>query len=449
MDAVFLARLQFGVTAGFHFLFPPTTLGLTLVILILESAYLRTGREAVRQVSDFLVKVLGIVFVMGVATGIALEFAFGNNWAAYSRTVGDIFGAPLAAEGVFAFFLESVFLGILVFGRRRVSRGVYWLSAFLVFFASHLSGLWIIIANSWMQTPAGFRMEAGRAVLTDFFQAAFNPSTVVRFVHTILGGWITGALVAAGIAGWLMLKGRSRDRILPLFRTSLAVFIAASLLQLGSGHAHSVQVARTQPEKMAAFEALWVSQTGAPFTVFGIPDETSQTTHLAVRVPGFLSLLVGMNTDTMVRGLNEFPKDERPPVFVPFASYHLMILFGLLFIGLAAAGAVYLVRKKLPPPAWFLKALVLAIPLPYLANEAGWVSAEVGRQPWAVHGVLRTADAVSKVVPAGNILFSLILFTVIYALIAAAGLSIILKIVRHGPEGEGGEESVTTPSGGR
>ncbi len=450
MDAVLLARLQFGITAGFHFLFPPTTLGLTLVILILESVYLRTGREAVRQVSDFLVKVLGVVFVMGVATGIALEFAFGNNWSAYARTVGDIFGAPLAAEGVFAFFLESVFLGILLFGRRRVSRRVYWLSAFLVFFASHLSGLWIIIANSWMQTPAGFRMEAGRAVLTDFFQAAFNPSTVVRFVHTILGGWITGSLVSAGIAGWLMMKNRSRDKVLPLFRTSLAVFVAASLLQLGSGHAHSIQVTRTQPEKMAAFEALWVSQTGAPFTVFGIPDEKNETTHLAVRVPGFLSFLVGLNTNTLVKGLNEFPKDERPPVFVPFASYHLMILFGLVFIGLAVAGAVFLARKRIPPPRWFLKALVLAIPLPYLANEAGWVSAEVGRQPWAVHGVLRTADAVSKVVPAGNILFSLILFTVIYALIAAAGMSIILKIVKHGPEGETDQVRAGAPfEGGR
>jgi cytochrome d ubiquinol oxidase subunit I len=446
MNPVLLARLQFGFTAGFHFLFPPTTLGLSLVIVILESLYLRKKDEIYRDVSSYLVRILGVVFVMGVATGIALEFAFGNNWSAYSRTVGDIFGAPLAAEGVFSFFLESVFLGILVFGRRRVSPKIYWLSAFLVFFAAHLSGLWIIIANSWMQTPAGFRMEAGRAVLTSFFEAAFNPSTVVRFVHTILGGWITGSLVAAGIAAWLLLKNRSRGKAVILLKTSLSVFIVTSVVQLGSGHAHSIQVTRTQPEKMAAFEALWETRSGAPFTVFGIPDERTEKTHLALRIPGFLSFLVGFDTATKVQGLNDFPKDERPPVLLPFAGYHLMILLGLLFILMAVLGVVLLTRKKLADSRWYLKLLIFAIPLPYLANELGWISAEVGRQPWAVYRVLKTADAVSKVVPAGNILFSLILFAAIYALIAAAGMSIILRLVRRGfDESEEGKEGQSPP----
>jgi cytochrome d ubiquinol oxidase subunit I len=445
MSAVFLARLQFGLTAGFHFLFPPTTLGLTLVILILESLYLRKKDETYRNVSSFLVKILGVVFVMGVATGIALEFAFGNNWSSYSRTVGDIFGAPLAAEGVFAFFLESVFLGILVFGRRRVSARMYWLSAFLVFFASHLSGLWIIIANSWMQTPAGFRMVAGRAVLTDFFQAALNPSTVVRLVHTVLGGWITGSLAAAGVAAWLVLKNRSRAKAVLLLKTALSVFVVASLLQLGSGHAHSIQVTKTQPEKMAAFEALWETRTAAPFTVFGIPDVKNEKTDLAIRVPGMLSFLVGFDTGTKVQGLNDFPKDERPPVLLPFAGYHLMILFGLLFILMAVWGAVLLLRKRAADSRLFLKLLLLAIPLPYLANELGWIAAEVGRQPWAVFRVLRTSDAVSRVVPAGNILFSLILFTVIYALIAAAGVSVVLRLVRKGPDEE--KEGQSPPGG--
>ena len=369
---------------------------------------------------------------MGVATGIALEFAFGNNWSAYSRAVGDIFGAPLAAEGVFSFFLESVFIGILVFGRRRVSPKMYWLSAFLVFFASHLSGLWIIIANSWMQTPAGYALEGGRAVLTDFWQAAFNPSTVVRFFHTILGGWVTGSLVAAGIAAWHLLKGRSREKAALVLRVSVIVFAVTAVLQLGSGHAHSVQVTRTQPEKMAAFEALWQTQSGAPFTIFGIPDEKTEKTRLAVRIPRFLSFLVGFDMDATVLGLNEFPKDERPPVFLPFAGYHLMILFGLIFIAMAVWGGILLARKKLGESRAYLKLIILAIPLPYLANELGWIAAEVGRQPWAVYRVLRTADAASKVVPAGNILFSLVLFVVIYTLIAAAGLSIILRLVRSG-----------------
>jgi len=436
MDAVFLARLQFGLIAGFHFLFPPTTLGLSLIVVIVETLYLRTKNEAYKQLSAYLVKILGTVFVMGVATGISLEFAFGNNWAAYSRAVGDIFGAPLAAEAVFSFFLESVFLGILVFGRNRVSPKTYRLSAWLVFFGAHLSGLWILIANSWMQTPAGFHMEGGRAVLDSFWQAAFNPSTVVRYVHTILGGWITGALVAMAIAAWLLLKGKAVGKAALLMKAALAVFAAAAVLQLGSGHAHSVQVTRTQPEKMAAFEALWETRDGAPFTVFGIPDETNERTLLAIRIPKMLSLLVHFDPNGRVLGLSEFPKEDRPPVLLPFAGYHIMILLGLVFILMAAAGIRLLLKKRLTTSRGFLKLLLFAVPLPYLANETGWIAAEVGRQPWAVYKVLRTSEAVSAVVPAGNILFSIILFGVIYALIGAAGLGIILRTVRGGPGGE-------------
>ena len=447
MNAVFLARLQFGLTAGFHFLFPPTTLGLSLIVLIVEALYLRTRDEAYKRLSIFLVRILGTVFVMGVATGIALEFAFGNNWAAYSRTVGDIFGAPLAAEAVFSFFLESVFLGILVFGRNRVSEKTYATSAFLVFLGSHLSGLWILIANSWMQTPAGFRLEGGRAVMEDFWQAAFNPSTVIRFVHTILGGWMTGGLVAMAVAAWLLLKGHARDEAPArrLMTPALVVFAAAAVLQLGSGHAHSMQVWRTQPEKMAAYEAHWQTMDGAPFTVFGIPDEKNERTLLAVRVPKMLSMLTQLSPNGRVVGLDEFPKDERPPVFVPFAGYHLMILFGLIFIGLGLAGLWLFRRRKLLTSRRFLKLLILAVPLPYLANEAGWVAAEVGRQPWAVYKLLRTSEAVSGAVPAGNVLFSLIAFTAIYALIAAAGLTVILKTVRGGP----GQPLAQGPKGDR
>jgi len=436
MDAVFLARLQFGLTAGFHFLFPPTTLGLSLIVLLLETLYLRTKKDLYKDLSAYLVRILSIVFVMGVATGIVLEFAFGNNWAAYSRTVGDVFGAPLAAEAVFSFFLESVFLGILVFGRSRVKPKTYRLSAVLVFVGAHLSGLWIIMANSWMQTPAGFRMESGRAVLDDFFKAAFNPSTVVRFVHTIIGGWLTGALVAMAVAAWLMLKGRTAEKAAALMKTSLAVFAVSAVLQLGTGHAHSVQVTRTQPEKMAAFEALWRTQDGAPFTVFGIPDAKNERTRLAVRIPKMLSLLVHFDPNGRVLGLDEFPKEDRPPVLLPFATYHAMILLGLVFIALGARGTWLQARKRLGSSRGFLKLLLFAVPLPYLANEGGWIAAEVGRQPWAVYKVLRTSEAVSAVVPAGNILFSLVLFAAIYALIGAAGLSVILRTIRRGP-GEG------------
>ncbi|MGZ5487648.1 MAG: cytochrome ubiquinol oxidase subunit I [Candidatus Aminicenantales bacterium] len=443
MDAVFLARLQFGLTAGFHFLFPPTTLGLSLLLVIVETLYVKTKDAVYQRLSVYLVKILGTVFVMGVATGIALEFAFGNNWAAYSRTVGDIFGAPLAAEAVFSFFLESVFLGILVFGRDRVSARTYRLSVFLVFFGAHLSGLWIIIANSWMQTPAGFRLEVGRAVLTSFGQAAFNPSTVIRFVHTILGGWTTGALVAMAVAAWLLLKGRSTAAAGHLMKPALAVFAVSAVLQLGSGHLHSIQVTRTQPEKMAAFEAHWKTMDGAPFTVFGIPDEKNERTLLAVRIPKMLSMLVHLDPEGRVLGLDEFPKDERPPVFLPFAGYHLMILFGLLFILMGVWGVWLQARKKLATSRAYLKLVLFAVPLPYLANETGWIAAEVGRQPWAVFRVLRTSEAVSTVVPAGNILFSIVVFSLIYALIGVAGLTIILRTIRGGP----GEPVAGAPKG--
>ena len=434
MDAVLLARIQFGLAAGFHFLFPPTTFGLTLIILILETLYIKKKDELYKNISSFLIKILGVVFIMGVATGISLEFAFGNNWSEYSRMVGDIFGAPLAAEGVFAFFLESVFIGILVFGRKRVSERTYWISSFLVFFGSHLSGLWIIIANSWMQTPAGFKLEGGRAVLTNFFQAAVNHSTFVRYFHTVAGGWITGSLLAAGIASWFLIKHRHLEKAKIILKTSLIIFITFSILQLFLGHWHAVQVANTQPEKMAAFEALWETKKEAPFAVFGIPDEKAQKTHLYVGIPKLLSFLIHFNSNAEVLGLNEFPENERPPVFLPFATYHIMIFSGMVFILMSIMGLYLLIRKKLWDSKWYLRFLLFSIPLAYLSNESGWIAAEVGRQPWAVYKVLKTSDAVSTVVPAGNILFSLLMFTAVYTLLAIIGISIILKIIKKGPD---------------
>ena len=434
MDAILLARIQFGLVAGYHFLFPPITLGLSFVIVILETLYLRKGDVLYKNASNFLIKLLAVIFVMGVSTGIVLEFAFGNNWSEYSRMVGDVFGAPLAAEGVFSFFLESVFLGILVFGRSRVSKKAYWWSAFLVCFASHLSGVWIIIANSWMQTPAGFKIEGGRAVLTNFFQAAVNHSTGIRYIHVVMGAWMTGSLVVAAVAAWYLLKEQHFEKAKLLLKTSLWVFIISSLLQLGFGHVHSVQVAETQPEKMAAFEALWESEEGAAFTVFGIPDAKTQKTHMAVKIPKFLSFLIHFDFNARVLGLNEFPEEDQPPVFLPFVSYHLMILLGLLFIGMAVVGIFLLWKKKAWTARWYLRILLFAFPLPLLANELGWIAAEVGRQPWAVYKVLGTADAASKVVPAGNILFSIIVFTAIYSLISVASIAVIRKLIQKGPD---------------
>lgn len=434
MNLVLLARIQFAFAAGFHFLFPPTTFGLSFIILILESLYLKSKNETYKKLSTFLVKILGVVFVVGAATGISLEFAFGTNWAQYSRMVGDIFGAPLAAEAIFAFFMESIFLGILVFGREKVSRTMYWTAAFLVFFGAHISGLWIIIANSFMQTPAGFELVGGRAALTDFFAAALNHSTFIRYFHTMIGGWITGALFSAAVAAWYLLKNKYVEYAKRLVKISLLVFVAASLLQLFLGHGHSVQVARTQPEKMAAFEGLWETRAGAPLALFGIPDEKNEKTHLFIGVPRLLSYLVYFDGNAQVTGLKEFPAEVRPPVLLSFAAYHIMIVIGMFFVLLAVVGAYLLARKKVIQAKWYLKTLIFAVPLPYIANETGWIAAEVGRQPWAVYHLLKTADSVSVVVPAWQILVTLLLFIILYAAIFVVFMKILLKIIRSGPE---------------
>ncbi|NVM00760.1 MAG: cytochrome ubiquinol oxidase subunit I [Candidatus Helarchaeota archaeon] len=434
MDSILLSRIQFGLAACFHFLFPPFTLGLSLIILIIETLYLKHKDDFYNNLSNFLVKILGLVFVVGVATGIVLEFSFGTNWSEFSRFVGDIFGAPLAAEGVFAFFLESVFLGVLIFGRNRVSKKVYWLSAFLVFFGSHISGLWIIIANSWMQTPAGFKIEGGRAVLTNFFQAAINHSTVIRYIHTVIASWITGSLFVTGISAFYIIKKRYVEYAKVYFKVAVIIFIFASIIQLFAGHSHSVQVAKTQPEKMAAFEALWKTKEGAPLALFGIPDSEKEKTYLYVGIPKLLSLLIHGDFNARVVGLAEFPKEEQPPVFLPFVSYHIMIIIGMLFVIMAMIGLYLLLKKKIWSADWYLKLLLYSIPLPHIANQFGWIGAEVGRQPWAVYKILRTANAASVVVPAGQILFSLLVFGLIYIFITGVFIYVLISFVKKGPE---------------
>jgi cytochrome d ubiquinol oxidase subunit I len=438
MDAILLSRIQFGVAAGFHFIFPPLSLGISLFILIFETLYLRFNNDLHKTISSFLIKILGVIFVLGVATGIVLEFSFGTNWAQYSRLVGDIFGVPLAAEGIFSFFLESVFLGLLVFGREKVSKKTFWLAAFLVFFGAHLSGLWIIIANSWMQTPAGYTVDNGRALLTDFTAAVFNPSMLNRFFHVIIAAWITGSLFLAGIGSWYLIKNRYENFAKNLLKAALIVFIATAVLQFGSGHASAVIVARTQPEKLAAFEALWQSTEGAPLALFGIPIESEQKTYINIAVPKLLSLMVDFDPNSKIAGLNEFSPQERPPVLVPFVSYHIMIVLGSLFLFLALLGSFLLMKKTIYTTKWFLSILILTSPLPILANEFGWIAAEVGRQPWAVYKILKTADAVSVVVPAWQVLFSLIMFSLIFLLLLVFFIYILMKIINKGPDSASG-----------
>lgn len=433
MDAVLLSRIQFALTAGFHYIFPPLTFGITLIILITESLYLKTDKVLYKDLTKYLTKILALVFSMGVATGIVLEFSFGTNWSNYSRIVGDIFGAPLAAEGIFAFFLESTFIGVLLFGRERISKKAYWVAALMVFIGSHLSGLWIIIANSWMQTPAGFEMVNGRAVLTNFYEAAINFSTIPRYIHTVVGAWMAGSLLIAGISSWYILKKRDLDYAKPLLKISLVIFIFASFIQFGTGHYHAVQVANTQPVKMAAFEGLWDTTAGAPLSVFGIPVAKDKKTYMEIGIPKLLSLMVHAEPDAIIQGLNDFPEEVHPPVFLTFTIYHIMIGLGSLFALMSAIGLLLIKRKKLFETDWYLKGLLFAIPLPLISNEVGWMATEIGRQPWAIYNVLKTAEAASVVVPAWQILLTIILFSIIYLLLFLLFVKFMVQMIKKGP----------------
>lgn len=430
MDAVWLARLQFALTVGFHYLFPPLSIGLAWMIVYFQTRFLKTGDDAWRQTARFWIRLFAVTFAVGVATGITMEFQFGTNWAAYSRFVGDIFGAPLAAEGVFAFFLESSFLAILIYGEHRVSRRVYWLSSVLVAVGATLSAFWIVVANSWQQTPAGFELINGRAELTSFWQAVFNPSTLPRYGHVIAGALVNGTLFVLGLSAWLLLKGRHVALAERSFRAAALPFALAVVFAGAMGHYHAVQVAKTQPVKLATFEGLWETQQNAPLLVFGIPNKEEGRTDAAISIPSGLSLLVGFRPDTEILGINAFPPEDRPPLAVTFWSFHIMVyLFG--WFALLAVIALWAACKG-ARPRWFLKAAAWSVPLPFIANELGWVVAEVGRQPWVVYNLMRTKDAVSGAVPAGQILASIILFTVIYSLLFVLWLFLMKRQLDRG-----------------
>ena len=434
MDAVILARLQFAFTVGFHFLFPPLTIGMAWVIVGTMWKWKRTGEEFWLRISRFWIKLFAITFATGVATGITMEFQFGTNWAEYSRFVGDIFGAPLAAEAIFAFFLESTFLGVLLFGFGRFSRTTLFVAALLVAVGSTLSAFWIIVANSWMQTPAGFELVGGRAELTDFWAAVFNPSTWPRYAHTIMASLTTGSLFVVGVSALLLRRGKSVEEAKASLRIALALAFAATVAQFGTGHWHGMQVAETQPIKLAATEGLFDTQRRAPFVVFGIPNAREERLDAAVEVPGLLSWLAFADTDAEVQGLREVPPDERPPLGEVFFSFRFMIaLWGWFFL-LTASGMFLLWRRRLFEQRWWLRLAVWTIPLPFLANELGWMVTELGRQPWAIYGVLKTRDAISINVPAWQILASLILFGLIYALLFVAWFYLLRKHIRKGPE---------------
>ncbi|MEI8347111.1 MAG: cytochrome ubiquinol oxidase subunit I [Pseudomonadota bacterium] len=434
MDAVLLARIQFAFTVGFHYIFPPITIGMAWLIFWFQTRYLQTGDELYKKISDFWIRLFGITFAVGVATGITMEFQFGTNWAEYSRVVGDIFGAPLAAEGLTAFFLESTFLAVLIYGQHKVSKKFYWFSGLMVAVGSTLSAFWIIVANAWQQAPAGFELVNGKAVLVNFWAAAFNSATIPTYLHTINGALVTGAFFVMGLSAWFILKGQHLEFAKKSLIHSMIYALISALLVLGTGDRQAMRVAKDQPAKLAAFEGLWETQAQAPLLLFGLPCEEKEQTFYSISIPGALSLLVSGNSQTTVIGLKDIAKEDRPPIFLTFASFHNMVAMGFYLVFLPLWGVILWRRKKIFESKCFLKLALYSIPIPIIANELGWIAAEVGRQPWVVYNVLRTKDAISMSVPAGQILLSLILFGLVYALLFVLWIYLLRAKLVKGPD---------------
>lgn len=448
MDVLTLSRIQFAATISFHYIYPPLSIGLGVMLVIFEALWLKTKNPLYHQLARFWTRVFALTFAIGVATGIVMEFEFGTNWATYSRYVGDVFGSALAAEGIFAFFLESGFLAVLLFGWDKVSRGMHFFATCMVCLGAHFSAIWIVVANSWMQTPAGYHIVGegakARAEITNFWEMVFNPSSMDRLFHTLCGCWQAGAFLVVSVSAWYLLKRRHLAFARASLRVGLIVGLIASLLQLVSGHDSAKVVAKHQPAKLAAFEGLYDTSTNAPLLLFGWVDESAETVKGGVAIPGMLSWLVHGDVSKPVQGLRDTPPEDRPPVNLTFQFYHGMVAIGLGMIAVAALGFLYFWRGSLFEKRWMLWLLVLAVLGPQLANQLGWFAAEVGRQPWIVYGLMRTSEGLSAatVVHAGSVLASLVLFTVIYLLLFAVFVYLLNDKIQHGPD-----DADLTPSG--
>jgi cytochrome d ubiquinol oxidase subunit I len=436
MDLLMLSRLQFAVATIFHFLFVPLTLGLSILIAVIETIYVKTGDTAYKRMAKFWGKLLVINFAVGVVTGIALEFQFGTNWSRYSQYVGDVFGPILAIEATVAFFLESVFLAVWVFGWEKLSPKAHAATMWLVAIGSNISAFWILAANAWMQHPVGYVLRAGRAELADFLAVITQHFALMQFLHTVSAAYILSGFFVMGISAYHILKRQESDFFHTSFRMGLHFALIFSLVEIVQGHIHGAQVAEIQPTKLAAMEAHWETRSRAPIYMFLIPDEENERNRVQILpVPAALSLLAYHTPNAVVKGLKDFPRDERPPVLLTFVAFRLMTGLGFLFLLLTAIGWVK--RNHLHACPGFLRIMLYSIPLPYLACEAGWILAEVGRQPWIVYGVMKTGDAVSPI-GTSQVAVSLVAFMLVYSLLGAAGFYLLYRFARKGPEPSAG-----------
>ncbi len=437
MDVETLARIQFAFTIAFHYIYPPLSIGLGVLLVAFESIYLKTGDRAWLDLAKFWTRVFGLTFAIGVATGIVMEFEFGTNWSTYSRYVGDVFGSALAAEGIFAFFLESGFLAVLLFGWDKVGPKMHFFSALMVCLGAHFSAVWIVVANSWQQTPAGFEIRGegvgARAEITDFWEMVFNPSSVDRLTHTLVGAWQAGAFLVLSISAYYLLRRKHEVFARRSFQVALVFAAVATVLSLVTGHSSAAGVSKNQPAKLAAMEGHYPTDR-ADLAILGWVDEESGTV-VGPKIPGGLSFLVHGDFDAPVTGLSEFTPDDRPPVQAVFQFFHFMVAIGMALLGLAWFGLFAWWRGFLFRTRWLLWAFVVSVLGPQFANQLGWFTAEVGRQPWIVYGYLRTSEGLSKVVTANHVLASLIGFALIYLLLFAVFVTLLTQKIMHGPGG--------------
>ena len=437
MDVEILARIQFAFTIAFHYIYPPLSIGIGLIMVLTEGLYLKTGNKEYEILTRFWIKIFALTFGIGVATGIIMEFEFGTNWAVYSRYVGDIFGSALAAEGLFAFGLESTFLGVLLFGWNRVKPWVHFVSTVGVFLGSMFSAVWIVVANSWQQTPAGFHIVGeglmARAEVTDFWAMVFNPSSVDRIIHTWQGAILAGAFLVLSVHAYYIRKGRYIQISKKAFKIALVVATIFSLGQLVSGHSSADGVAVNQPAKLAAMEGHFEKSAPADLYLLGWVDKDKQKVT-GIVIPGGLSFLVHQDFKAPIIGLNSFPVEDRPSqINAVFQFYHIMVAIGMALIGLSLFACFMWWRGKLFETKWLLWIFSFAVILPQIANQVGWFAAEMGRQPWVVYGLLRTNKAFSQEVTSSHILFSLILFLVVYSILFVLFIYMVNKKIKHGP----------------
>ena len=437
MDVEILARIQFAFTVAFHYIYPPLSIGIGLVIVLFESIYIKTGNKEYETLTRFWIKIFALTFGIGVATGIIMDFEFGTNWAVYSRYVGDIFGSALAAEGLFAFGLESTFLGVLLFGWNRVKPWVHLVSTIGVFLGSMFSAVWIVVANSWQQTPAGYHIVGeglhARAEVTDFWAMVFNPSSVDRLIHTWQGSFLAGAFLVLSVHAYYLKKGRFVAISKKAFPIALGVATFFSFTQLLSGHSSADGVAVNQPAKLAAMEGHFEKNAPADLYLMGWVNKKDQTVT-GIGIPGGLSFLVHQDFKAPIKGLNDFPEQDRPSqINAVFQFYHIMVAIGLFLIALTFYASFLWFKGKLFETKWLLTIFSYSVLLPQIANQVGWFTAEMGRQPWVVYGQLRTSQAFSQEVSANQIVFSLVLFTLVYSLLLVLFLYSVNKKVKHGP----------------